>query len=152
MQSIISWIISIGLILSTVVVHHEALNLVTQQFLPRFKSPRRWHVGATVLILIAAHVVEIVLFATGLYIVCEQLGLGSLSGDVIITFQTYLYFSFASYTSLGLGDLFPLGHLRLLTGMEALLGLLMIGWSASFLLLEMREFWSMGGAAQKFRR
>jgi hypothetical protein len=68
---------------------------------------------------------------------------GTLSGDGIPTFQTYLYFSFASYTSLGIGDIFPIGHIRLLTGIEALLGLLMIGWTASFLFLEMRSFWSV---------
>jgi potassium channel LctB len=37
-----------------------------------------------------------------------------------------------SYTSLGLGDVYPGGSLRLITGVEALNGLLMIARSGSF--------------------
>ena len=55
--------------------------------------------------------------------------------------RTYPYFSFACYTSLGIGDIVPVGGLRLLAGIEALNGLMLIGWSASFLLVEMRERW-----------
>jgi hypothetical protein len=34
------------------------------------------------------------------------------------------------------------GYLRYLTGIEALLGLLLITWSASFLFLEMQKYWT----------
>ena len=37
-----------------------------------------------------------------------------------------------SFTSLGLGDVCPHGPARLLTGIEALNGLLLIGWSPMF--------------------
>lgn len=138
-------VIPIGILFIFIVVlmHHETLMFVTQWLLPRFNMPRRWHVAATVIILISAHVAEIIVYGAGLFCVGEFLHFGSLSGDGTPTFQTYLYFSFASYTSLGIGDIFPLGHIRLLTGIEALLGLLMIGWTASFLFLEMRSFWSV---------
>jgi hypothetical protein len=129
--------------LSTVVVmiHHEILTFITGGLLPRFSSPRRWHVGATVLVLMAAHVVEIAIFSIGMYMAGEHWDMGGLSGDPLTAFHTYLYFSFASYTSLGIGDIFPIGFLRLMAGVEALLGLLMIGWTASFLYLEMRTYW-----------
>lgn len=138
-------VIPIGIVFIFIIVlmHHETLTFVTQWLLPRFNMPRRWHVAATVIILISAHVAEIIVYGAGLYCVGEFWNFGSLSGDGTPTFQTYLYFSFASYTSLGIGDIFPLGHIRLLTGIEALLGLLMIGWTASFLFLEMRSFWSV---------
>ena len=42
---------------------------------------------------------------------------------------------------LGFGDVVPNGPLRLLAGAEALNGLLLIGWSASFLYLEMERWW-----------
>jgi hypothetical protein len=129
-------------ILVVVLMHQETLTFITRWFLPRFSQPKRWHVAATVIILISAHVGEIVLYGTGLYVVGEIWGMGGLSGDGEPNYKTYLYFSFASYTSLGIGDIFPKGALRFLTGVEALLGLLMIGWTASFLYLEMRTFWS----------
>lgn len=55
--------------------------------------------------------------------------------------REFWYFSIETYTSLGLGDIDPLGQLRLLTGIEALTGLLMISWTASFTYLEMSRYW-----------
>ena len=130
-------------ILVVVLIHHETLTFITRWFLPRFRQPRRWHVAATVVILISGHVVEIVIYGAGLYLVGEVWSMGSLEGDAQADYQTFLYYSFASYTSLGIGDIFPTGSLRILTGIEALLGLLMIGWTASYLFLEMRTFWSV---------
>ena len=60
----------------------------------------------------------------------------------------YVYFSAACYTSLGLGDMYPSGMLRMLTGAEALVGLLMIAWSGSFTYLAMEKFWDVGGRRQ----
>lgn len=56
-----------------------------------------------------------------------------------------LYFSAETYTSLGYGDVVPGGALRLLAGMEALNGLLLIGWSASFIYIAMERFWGDDG-------
>ena len=53
-----------------------------------------------------------------------------------------MYFSAETYTSLGFGDLTPNGPVRLLAGVEALNGLLLIGWSASFTYISMERFWS----------
>jgi len=43
--------------------------------------------------------------------------------------------------ALGFGDLTPVGPVRLLAGVEALNGLLLIGWSASFTYISMERFW-----------
>jgi hypothetical protein len=43
---------------------------------------------------------------------------------------------------LGYGDLNPLGSLRFLAGLEALLGFVLITWSASFLYFEMQKYWN----------
>ena len=58
-------------------------------------------------------------------------------------FASYLYFSAETYTTIGLGDIYPLGPLRLITGIEALNGLLLIGGSASFTYLAMQKFWDI---------
>jgi hypothetical protein len=52
-----------------------------------------------------------------------------------------LYFSAETFTSLGFGDVTPVGPIRLLAGLEALNGLLLIGWSASFTYIAMERFW-----------
>ena len=68
-------------------------------------------------------------------------GLGTLGGAGS-SLADEAYFSAETYTSLGFGDVVPNGSLRLLAGIEALNGLLMIGWSASFLFIEMQRHWT----------
>ena len=87
--------------------------------------------------LFATHLIESGLFAFGLLVSAEYFKIGVLTGDVSGQFREYLYYSMVTYTSLGLGDVFPLGELRLISGIEVLTGLLVIGWSASFLFSEM---------------
>ena len=43
--------------------------------------------------------------------------------------------------TVGFGDIVPTGPLRLLAGMEALTGFVLITWTASFLYLEMNRLW-----------
>lgn len=94
-----------------------------------------------VLVALGAHLVEIGLYA-GAYALGEGvLGLGSFGGLAVVHPLDYLYFSSASYTSLGLGDVFPGNHLRFITGVEALNGLLLIAWSGSFIYLAMGRLW-----------
>ena len=44
---------------------------------------------------------------------------------------------------MGFGDVSPVGPLRLLAGAEALTGFMLIGWTASFTYLAMRDFWEL---------
>jgi len=90
---------------------------------------------------LGSHLVQIMLFALAFLILHHTLGLGLIGGRFDNSFATYLYFSAETYTSLGFGDIFPAGEIRILAGVEALTGLLMISWSASFSYLEMRRFW-----------
>lgn len=93
------------------------------------------------------HITNIWLYA-GVYFLLENYaGLGRIAGNggSGLTFEHFfdcLYFSTVTYTSLGLGDLFPTLQLRMLAGAEVLNGLLMIGWTISFTYLTMEKFWS----------
>jgi len=80
-------------------------------------------------------------------------GLGGFDGQIALLkdFSEYVYFSTVSYTSLGLGDIYPTGGLRLVTGAEALLGLLLIAWSASFAYLSMVDLWPLHGRGRRSR-
>jgi hypothetical protein len=49
-------------------------------------------------------------------------------------FVTSVYFSMTTYSTLGYGDIVLKGSARLLSGVESLAGLLMIGWSTALLL------------------
>ena len=63
-----------------------------------------------------------------------------------------MYFSAVTYTTLGMGDMFPIANVRLIAGVEALTGLMMIGWSASFTYLAMEKFWPLHAERRHRRR
>lgn len=123
-------------------VHYEVLRLCNEK-LPRLG----WVAGrARVLLAIGAafcsHLAHIALFA-GAYWILHDTALGSLHGQMQGPAASFLYFSAETYTSLGYGDLYPVGEMRLIAGIEALTGLLMIGWTASFTYFEMCRHWQV---------
>jgi hypothetical protein len=68
-------------------------------------------------------------------------GWGNFDGNFGGSLYDCVYFSFTTYTTLGFGDIQPHGELRFLAGLEALTGLVLITWTASFLYLEMTRYW-----------
>lgn len=68
---------------------------------------------------------------------------GSLQGSFDGSFMDCVYFSFTTYTTIGFGDISPLGDLKYLTGLQALTGLVLISWTASFLFVEMQKYWKI---------
>ena len=136
---IILCLINIIVISLVVLIHHEALfNL--SKFLPRLATPRHQVLVGLIGVLVA-HTVEIWLFALAFYQLNTDGRFGSLSGNFSATMLDCAYFSFTVYTSLGFGDIVPIGDLRFLCGLESLIGLVMIAWSASFMYMEMRKNW-----------
>lgn len=98
--------------------------------------------------LFAAHLIEVVLYAIGLAAL-EAAGTGSLGGAIVGGpgwFVDHFYFSIASYTTLGIGDIVPSGHIRIIAGIEALNGLVLVAWSASFTYLIMERLWGRKGS------
>ncbi len=134
-------VFSFLLIVSCAMIHYAALHLLHDS-LPDIRFiPRAAKVPVAVLGAVVSHAGQIVLFGASYFILRDHLGLGSFGGEFRDAFTSFLYFSAETYTSLGFGDIYPLGQLRMLTGLEALTGLLMISWTASFTYLEMNRFW-----------
>jgi hypothetical protein len=128
------------LVLICIGIHYEAL-LWASSGLARVPILPRVRVAFAVLVAMIAHVLEVYVFAVGWVIVLKVIG-PSLS-EVPQEFGDIAYFSFVNYTSLGYGDIVPLGPARLLAGIEALLGLVLLAWTASFTFFEMSEFWTV---------
>ncbi len=125
-----------------VLVHYEALRGASI-IMPKLTIPPRSRILFVIAAAFLAHSLEIWLMAAGFYVLAENLQLGTISGNFGGTFYEYLYYSTVSYTSLGIGDLYPTGVLRILTGVEALVGLAMIAWTGSFTYLAMEKFWHL---------
>ena len=141
---------SLLLVVLTTLTHFEVLRGLSA-VLPGLRVAARTKVVVVIFAEFAAHGVQIFLYGTALYLLIHLANLGSLAGGSSLLSQC-LYFSAETFTSLGYGDVVPTGPLRLLAGSEALNGLLLIGWSASYTYIAMERFWNGGSDAGARRR
>jgi hypothetical protein len=124
----------------TVLIHYEFLYRCTM-LLPRLQVRHRVRILFGVLAALIAHAAEIWVFAVAFFYMHTADEWGHLQGNFDGGFFDCVYFSFTTYTTLGTGDIEPIGDLRYLTGLESLTGLVLITWTASFLYLEMTRYW-----------
>jgi len=129
------------LVAIAVIIHYEFLYHVSV-LIPKMTIKHRLRIVFGVFAALTAHAVEIWIFAFAYFILHHAGGWGSLSGKFNGSLMDCAYFSFTTFTTLGLGDIEPIGKLRYLTGLESLTGLVLITWTASFLYYEMQRFWS----------
>lgn len=136
-----SALLAVLLVIACATIHYEVLWRLNRVLQRSAISPPRVAVLIAVLGAMLSHVCQIALFALVFYLMPIRSGapLGGRTGD--LGYGEFLYFSMETYTSLGLGDVYPIDTLRLLVGIESITGLLMIGWTATFTYLEMQRFW-----------
>lgn len=126
------------LTLLCVLIHAAGSGVLLWQIrlnMHRIHHQRGWSVQAVtvttlVMGLIAVHAAEIGVFAA------TYLGLGAFDD-----LGTALYFSTASYATVGHGDLAPV-QWRLLGAWEGLVGFILIGWSTALFITVILRVWS----------
>lgn len=139
-------VISLVLVALTIAIHYEVLRFTSQR-LTHVHIPPRMRIILMLVAALISHVVHVMLYA-GAYLLMEHLdGFGSIDGDRGHSLEDAFYFSITSYTTLGIGDLYPTGAMRIISGIEALNGLVMVGWTASMTYLYMEKFWHLQGQA-----
>jgi multisubunit Na+/H+ antiporter MnhB subunit len=131
------------LLAATTVIHYEVLRLLTAS-LPAMRPRPRRQLIVVIVGAFGAHFIEILLYGAAYYVLVTVFHIGSMGDPGPLPFTRCLYFSAETYTTLGYGDVLPHGDLRLLAGLEALNGMLLIGWTASFTFLSMERFWGRG--------
>lgn len=141
---LVALIFSTVLVVACVLIHYEVLRF-TSTLLGRMTIPPRPRILVVMFAVFLAHTIEVWVYAIAYYLLRDHLGIGGFGGTLENQFTDYLYFSTATYSSLGYGDVYPLGGLRLVAGIETVAGLVLIGWSASFTYLTMEKFWILHG-------
>jgi hypothetical protein len=131
-------IATIVLPLLSVGLHYELLVLASAavRILP---GSGRVDVVLAVVLALVAHVLEIVVFGLGWFVLIRA-GVVELSLPSPTLVET-IYFSGSVYTSLGFGDIVPVNSGRFLVVIEAVTGLVLIAWTASFTFYQMRGRW-----------
>ena len=130
---IVAWVLAIVLFGLCGVLHARAMAFV-MHFTDRKNITGTHGLLVALYVLAAAHVAEAGLYAVG-FSLGEWMGIGGFAQENLDSVMDVFYFSVVNYTSLGLGDIYPTGHLRFLAGIEALNGFLLISCSASTIFL-----------------
>jgi hypothetical protein len=133
--------LALFLVMLSFIFHYRVL-LWLGSFAPTLKLTPEAQVLVVVIILFFAHIIEIGFYGAAYYWSVAGLELGIFRGANLTDPMSYLYYSGVIYTSLGLGDIVPEGHIRFITAMEALNGFLLITWTASFTFLAMGRLWT----------
>jgi hypothetical protein len=141
-------LIGAALIAATVVIHAVGttywVNFVAEHFTEdgviQSRKSLRILIG-TGLVIALLHSVQITLWAI-VYLAISYAG-------EIDTFESAAYFSFVTFTTLGYGDITLSESGRLLSGIQALNGILLVGWSTAILFAIVQRLWQ---SDQSFRK
>ena len=128
------------LIAITVVIHAVGTTAWVQHLARRHAGNDVWGGPRAILILVntalivfVLHTLEIVIWA-GAYQVL-------LPVNELASFREAVYFSFVTFTTLGYGDVTLGEGWRLLSGIEALNGILLVGWTTAMIFSVVQNIW-----------
>ena len=124
-----------------VLIHYEGLRLLAAVTAGRAFRRHRSALLAMMFALLALHVLEIICYGLGYWGLNTLPALGSVQGDPDLSLFDGIYLSAMAYSTASFGDLWPSGAIRVMAGMEAITGLVMIAWSASFTYMAMTTLW-----------
>lgn len=145
-----NWPVNLAVVLVTacavmlaVLIHYEGLQFFSAAQASRREVSRtgRRTVLYVVFWLLGLHIAEIWTFGMAYHFLLLWPETGRIAGLPSTHLFDHIYFSATVFTTVGFGDLSPVGPIRFMAGTEGLTGFLLIGWSASFTYLEMETLW-----------
>ena len=125
---------------ATVGLHYEGLNWLARRLTQRARNRRR-RVLHAVLGALALHIAEIWIFGVAYWLCLALPGAGGITGAPENGLLDTVYLSAMTFSTVGFGDVAPHGTIRFIAGTEAVLGLFVIAWSATFTYYEMAQNW-----------
>ena len=123
-----------------VLLQYEALVFVWRHLGQRAVQ-RRAKALYGILSVILVHTLEVVIFGATIWCLLQWPETGELYGPEYVDFFECVYLSAVTFSTVGFGDIAPVGPIRFTSATEALCGFVLITWSASFTYLEMEKFW-----------
>jgi len=142
-------LIGVFLVAITVMIHAIGSTSWMRYILHRWTTPEgdwRPHKAllamiSTAVVLLMLHVIQVILWALTFLVFIPAGKLDSLEEAV--------YFSLVTFTTLGYGDITLGPEWRLLSGIEALNGILLVGWTTALLFAVVQRYW--GALAKQHR-
>ena len=139
-------LIGAGLVAITVAIHALGttglVRYLVNKYFERGGAWNSWRahyaLTMTAVILIFLHALEIMVWA-GAYTALLPAG-------ELADLETAIYFSFVTFTTLGYGDITLSEGWRLLSGIQALNGILLVGWSTALMFAVVERYWRRKGS------
>lgn len=129
---LLTFALSIFIMVIAVAFHYWSLGRLLR-CLPSHCDQRNHFLRSllVLLLLVSVHLVVIVVFAVGLYLISLDSGLEHLEGGLGQRFMDFFYHSAVTYSTLGMSEM-PQGHIKFMTALESLTGIILLTWSATF--------------------
>jgi hypothetical protein len=128
-------VLAIALFLASVGAHLSILGIGHRMLNARRNFSAKL---AVALLVLGSHLLVAIIFAAGFWL-GAALDLGGFDKTPAMSAMDYFYFSLINVTTLGLGDIYPTEHLRVIAGIEALTGFALISCSAQLFWTMMKE-------------
>jgi len=133
-------LIGSALIAITIVIHAFGTAAWVRYLAARHTAALPWSSRRAMLILVGTaitvvflHAVEIVVWAKAYQLI--------LPANELDVFEEAVYFSFVTFTTLGYGDITLSEGYRLLSGIQALNGIILVGWSTAMIFSVVQRVW-----------
>lgn len=143
----VSVLICIALSLFTTLLFYEVLGVVMKLISRGRFSPRRL-LTVMALGIMFAHSLSIFIYGAAYWLLTYFPHFPKLEGVDSVSFGGYLYYSATTYTSLGVGDVYARGCLRIVSSFEVINGLTLIAWSATFTFFAVKKLWQCSDNVQ----
>ena len=118
------------------------LHLVMLRFAKRVSppgmSPAALRLTGGSLLVLLSHMLVAVVFAVG-FAWAASLGLGGFAKEPAMSAMDYYYFALITVTTVGLGDIYPTDHLRVIAGIASLTGFILISCTAQYVYKTMSQ-------------
>ena len=133
---------SLALIVACILIH----GVGTTQWLRylsrhRIVRGRRMTPGSRLSVILQSAVLMIMLHF--IEIMAWALAYLMLAKDELPSLEAAVYFSAVTFTTLGYGDITLSSEWRLMSGFEAIGGIVLIGWTTAFLFAVLQKSWSL---------
>ena len=125
-----------------VLLHYEGLFRMERRFRAGASKAGRKQMLLAILGVLGLHMAQIWIFGVAWWALLHFPDAGAISGATHVQWHGALFLSALAFTSLGFDAWVPVGAIRILAGVEALTGLVLVAWSASFAFLQMQRHWT----------
>ena len=133
-------LIGSALIAITVLIHAIGTTAWVRHLGKKYVGDLPWNGRRSMLVLVntalvvfALHTVEIIIWASA-YLALVPI-------DELASFEEAVYFSFVTFTTLGYGEITLSAGWRLLSGIEALNGIILVGWTTAMIFSVVQHIW-----------